>query len=79
MLSAASRMLEAIRKWVGSADTSLARFIRSTARLALRTRARMRSGSVRAEMERIVAEANSAQVGSARPANGPRTPPRGGA
>jgi hypothetical protein len=56
-----------IRKWVGSADTTGARAARRFARLALRTRARIRSGSVAAEMDRIVAAANAGEIGSGKP------------
>lgn len=57
-----------MRNWVATSDDAAARALRRTVRLAMRTAARLRSGSVTAEMDRIVAEANSATTGSALPA-----------
>jgi hypothetical protein len=57
--------LHDLRHWVATADHGVARSARRTARAVLRARARHRSGSVSAEMDRIVAEARSATTGSA--------------
>lgn len=54
----------AVRRWVADSGSTPARFARRGARAALRLRARLRSGSVSAEMDRIVAEANSGEYRS---------------
>lgn len=57
--------LAGIRRWVATADHGVARATRRTARRVLRARARLRSGTVTAEMDRIVAEACGAGSGAA--------------
>jgi hypothetical protein len=54
-----------LRRWVATADHGIARAARRTARRVLRARARFRSGSVAAEMDRIVSEACAADTGAA--------------
>lgn len=53
-----------VRQWLATAEAAPARWSRSALRTAKRTRARARSGSVSAHMDRIVEEANSATRGS---------------
>ena len=53
-----------IRRWVATADARPARWVRSLHRAALRLRAKLRSGSVSAEMDRVVATARDDTVGS---------------
>ena len=53
-----------LRHWLATADALPARMARSALRGFNRWRARTRSGSVYAEMDRIVAEANDDTVGS---------------
>ena len=53
-----------LRHWLATADALPARIARSALRGANRWRARRRSGSVYAEMDRIVAEATDDTVGS---------------
>jgi hypothetical protein len=57
--------LRDLRRWVATADHGAARSARRMARAILRARARRRSGSVTAEMDRIGADARSATTGSA--------------
>ena len=53
-----------LRHWLATADAAPARLARSSLRGVMRFRARSRSGSVYAEMDRIVAQANDNTVGS---------------
>ena len=50
---------------MATADAGAARLARAWLRAGMRLRARLGSGSVSAYMDRVVAEANSATVGSA--------------
>ncbi len=56
-----------LRHWLASGDAATARAARRLVRTAKRLGARMRSGSVRAEMDRIVMEANDPTRGSSLP------------
>ncbi|MFV0317575.1 MAG: hypothetical protein ACK5O2_11535 [Microthrixaceae bacterium] len=56
-----------LRHWLASADNPVARGARRLFRAANQTRARVRSGSVAAEMDRIVARANDPTIGSGLP------------
>lgn len=53
-----------IRRWLASGDAVVARTARRTLRGAKRLSARLRSGSLSAEMDRIVAEALDTSRGS---------------
>jgi hypothetical protein len=53
----------ALRRWLATADAVPARLARSSLRAMRRASARARSGSVAAEMDRIVAEAGDDTVG----------------
>ncbi|MCP4435452.1 MAG: hypothetical protein GY812_08155 [Actinomycetia bacterium] len=53
-----------LKHWLATADASPARWVRSTHRSLLRARARMRTGSVAAEMDRIVDKARDTTAGS---------------
>ncbi|MEZ5237886.1 MAG: hypothetical protein R2716_02655 [Microthrixaceae bacterium] len=53
-----------LRQWLSTGDTTLPRLARSALRNANRLGARVRSGSVAAEMDRIVARATGTEVGS---------------
>lgn len=53
-----------LRHWLTSSDAAAARVARRSLRGAKRTAARLRSGSVSAEMDRIVATANDSSIGS---------------
>ena len=57
-------MRHSIRQWLATSDAATARWARSGARRAMRVRARRRSGSVAAHMDRVVAEANEGTRGS---------------
>jgi hypothetical protein len=57
------RPATATRRWLATADAAPARAARRLVRGVLRARARARSGTVAAEMDRVVAEAVSAEEG----------------
>lgn len=54
-----------LRRWLATADAGPAHLARRGLRAVMRWRARFRSGSVSAYMDRVVAEANSATLDSA--------------
>jgi hypothetical protein len=62
-----ARPATATRRWLATADALPARAARRMVRGVLRARARARAGSVAAEMDRIVAEAVSAESGTGLP------------
>lgn len=77
MTSTSLRKMNAadLRRWITTSNAPAARWLRQIARGGLRIRARARSGSVSAEMDRIVTEATSARVGSGHPDSLPRDRP----
>jgi hypothetical protein len=56
-----------VRRWATTGDSRAAAGIRRAGRAVLRALARLRSGSVSAEMDRVVAEALTADTGSGLP------------
>ncbi|MCB1271263.1 MAG: hypothetical protein M9942_00415 [Microthrixaceae bacterium] len=53
-----------VRAWLATGDAAAPRAVRAALRSANRTVARLRSGSVAAEMDRIVAETTAGTTGS---------------